>query len=242
MRTSKSFSTFGPRVSHLIAGQGGLAGEVADVRKDIDGAFQAAEGRVDFPELDWLDVTAGVLLAAGGDIQLRGRNLLQGQTFDALTLGLTTAALDLVCLKPGDSEIEVKVVQGTVESAVLSAGVLILTLATGGTTSNAMAALVNAAASCLGVVFGTGHGGGNMLVAAQIPMVGGVGYHAGNQVLVSGVEAKPKHQIVSWAAGDITVTVPALTGASPARAAGDIVTISVMVNGIKTLQLSGVLA
>jgi len=75
--------------------------------------------------------------------------------------------------------------------------------------------------------------------------VGGEG--EGFEVMVSGVEALPANTTGTTGAaavddGTATVTVPDLTSETPARAAGDIVGITIKTNGVITQQLSGVLA
>lgn len=237
MRVSKSFGAAAPLKPHLLQTTGGIAAEVTDVRKDVDSSFQNNEGRVGFPELDALD--PGTLLAAGqASFVVVGRNLLQSQTFDILSFGTGIAKLDLELLTPGDSGIEVVIVQGTgALTTVLAAGVLTITLAVAGSTSNAVAAAINIAVSCVGVILGTGNGAGNMLVAAQTPMAGGDGYYAGNVVRINGQVCKPVHATGQWTGSSVTVLVPALTG----RVATDIVGVHLQANGISALPLSAVL-
>lgn len=115
-KQSRSFGSERPFRAHLTMGHG-MGKEVADLRADVEEGFQNNEAQASFPHLDVIDATS-VVKAAGGDIVLAGRNLLQGQTFDALTLGVGTAQLDLALLKPGDSGWKVKIVQGTTLSAL----------------------------------------------------------------------------------------------------------------------------
>lgn len=243
-KQSKSFGSERAFKTHLLQA-GGLAGEIRDLRADVEEGFQANEARAGFPHLDWLDVTTGALLAAGGPILLEGRNLLQGQTFDTLTLGLTTAGVVFTALKPGDSALRVKIVQGAgALSAVLSGGLLTVTLAVGGSTATQVAAAVNAEATCIGVIFAAvlSGGGGTVLVAAETAMAGGVGLYSGNKIWVSGVEALPTQMAGAWTNTAIYVTVPDLTAETPARAAGDLVNVMVSSDGVTTEALSGALA
>jgi len=219
--------------------------EIRDLRADVEEGFQNNEAKAGFPALDWLDVTTGALLAAGGDIKILGRNLLQSQTFDTLTLGLTTAGVVVTCLKPGDSGFSMKIVQGAgALSAAFASGLLTVTLAAAGSTATQVVAAINALPACIGVIFAAvlSGGGGTVLVAAETALAGGAGFYAGNKILVSGVEALPKHAASSWSNTAIIVTVPALTGETPARAAGDIVNVVVESDGIFSEALSGVLA
>ena len=115
-KQSKSFGAARAFRAHLMTGHG-LAKEVADLRADVEEGFQNNEAAASFPHLDVIDATS-VVKAAGGDIVLAGRNLLQGQTFETkLVFGATTKQLDLSFLKPGDTGIKVKIVQGTVLDA-----------------------------------------------------------------------------------------------------------------------------
>ena len=243
-KQSKSFGSERAYKAHLLLA-GGLAGEVRDLRNDAEEGFQNSEARAGFPHLDWLDVTTGAPTAAGGDLKLLGRNLLQGQTFDTLTTGLTTAGFVVTCLKPGNSGISVVVVQGAgALSAVRAANVLTITLAAAGSTATQVVAAINGAASCIGVLFAAvlSVGGGTVLVAASNTLKGGVGLYAGNKVWVSGVEALPKHAASQWTDDYVIVTVPALTGLSPARAAGDLVNMMISSDGVCSEALTGVLA
>lgn len=120
-RTSKSFGAFSPVKPHLLTGSGGLAAEVADVRADVEAAFQVMEARAGLPELDFLDISGGALLEDGGDIVLKGRNMLGGGTRESmLTFGTGTSQLDLSVLKPGDTGLSVQIVQGTVLGAAFA--------------------------------------------------------------------------------------------------------------------------
>lgn len=110
---SKSFGDTRAFRAHVLAGHG-VSQEVRDLRADVEEGFQNNEARASFPHLDWLDISAGALLAAGGDVTLMGRNLLQGQTFEnSLVFGTGAAAVTLDVLKPGDTGWKVKIVQGT---------------------------------------------------------------------------------------------------------------------------------
>lgn len=240
-KQSKSFGATRAFRQHILAGHG-VGAEIRDLRSDVEEGFQNNEARASFPHLDWLD-DGTTLKAAGGDVKILGRNLLQGQTFDVLSFGLTTAKVDLAVLKPGASGFSAEIVQGTgALAAAFAGGVLTITLAAAGSTSNAVAAAVNAEPTCVGIILATGHGVGTVLVAAETEFAGGEGLYAGNQILVSGSEALPKHAAGLWTEDTITVTVPALTGLTPARAAGDIVNIVVSSDGIHSEPLSGVLA
>lgn len=199
------------------------------------------------PLLEWLDGAA--FAAAGGTAVLRGSDLLQSQTFDTLTLGADTAAVKFDAMKPGDSGISVVITQGAGALTVTyAASLLTVELAAAGSTSDQVATEVNKSGSqAKGIVRATGYGAGTVLVASSAPMTGGVGTYAGNKVLVSGVAALPLHATgttpaATWTDTAVSVTVPDLTAASPARAAGDNVVVRLWSNGLKTESLSNVLA
>ena len=238
-RESVAFGSQRAQKAHLLRGTGGLSGEISDLRNDVEEGFQNAESKVGFPVLDALD--PGTLLAAGqASFKIVGRNLLQGQTFDTLTTGLTDAAVAVTALKPGVSGISLVVTQGAgALSAVLADGLLTVELASGGSTATEVTAAINAAASCIGVIHAVagGTGAGTVLVAAETALAGGAGYYAGNSVTINGQSCDPVQAATMWTATAITVLVPALTD----RVATDIVGVMVSSNGVMTNSLSAVL-
>ena len=182
--------------------------------------------------------------AAGGALQLYGTGLLQGQTFDAVTLTDATlitglGSVTLTAMKPGDSKLKVVVVAGVATLAVTySAGVLTITLASGGSSDDAIATAINLDASqCRGIIRAASHSLGHFLLAiASTPLVGGVGDYANTKVLVSGAETLPCNYTGSagaaaWTDTGVKVIVPDLTALSPARATGDMVSVCVQSNG-----------
>lgn len=233
---------------HLTAGKGGVAGEVDDLRGDVDTALETFESRAGYPELDWLDGAS--ILAAGGDIILEGRNLLQGQTFDELVLWATTSAVTITALKPGDTGFTIEVTGGGTagsESVTKTANAFVIDIEPGVSTADQIATAINAdGADSDGYIWADSGGAGTTnAVAAAADMTGGAG--DGFEVLVSGVEALPANTTGTAGAaavddGTATVTVPDLTAETPARAATDVVAVTIMSNGVKTGQLSVALA
>ncbi|CAB4131685.1 hypothetical protein UFOVP276_79 [uncultured Caudovirales phage] len=104
--SSKSFGTQHAKIEHLTEGKTGLAGEIDDLRHDVEVGFENNEGKVGFPSLEWLDGSAPT--AAGSTVVLRGSALNQSQTFDTLTLSSSTARLVTTAMKPGNSGIKMK--------------------------------------------------------------------------------------------------------------------------------------
>lgn len=80
---SKALGIEHPKHPHLVrAGQGGVAGEVADLRQDVNKAFGYSESRAstkNYPEISMID--GGLPPITGGEMVIRGTNLLQGQSF-----------------------------------------------------------------------------------------------------------------------------------------------------------------
>lgn len=247
--SSKAFSGQHPQRPHILRG-GGTGREIQDTRNDVDNALELLEARdvaLEYPELDWID--GGFVAAAGGDIVLEGRFLLQGQEFAALTLFLTTSELIFTALKPGaegnDFTIEI---QDTGSLTVTKTGsAIVITIDLGTTTADAIATAVNAnGADTDGYLRCNGGGVGvAQAVTAATNLAGGVG--DGWECMVSGVECLPANTTgangaAAIAEGECTVTVPDLTAESPARAAGDTAAVSVMTDNIHTQALSGPLA
>jgi len=219
-----------------------VAGEVDDLRNDVEEGFQNFEERAGFPELDWIDGGAPSV-DGGDDMVLVGRNLLQGQTFDTLTVGADNAAVTVTMLKPGDSGVSMEVVQGAgALAAELADGKLTVTLAAANSTATEVAAAINAAASCIGVIYAAagGTGADDVLVAAEAPLTGGVGTYAENKVVIAGVEALPKQMADAWTDTQITVTTPDWTASGIAQS--DIGAITVMSDGTRSDPLGTVFA
>ena len=117
---SQSFGFAQGKIPHLVSkGKTGLPGEIADLRGDVELAFENSEGRVGFPELDAM--VGNDPLPGGGLLVLVGRNLLQGQTFDSCVLhfpvvpgpsgpsGVSADTVRLTAMTPGVSNLQVRV-------------------------------------------------------------------------------------------------------------------------------------
>jgi len=215
----------------------------------VEAAFVKQEALTDFPIVEWIDATQPA--AAGGDIELNGSGLLQGCTFDSLVLDEDTGELDVFALKPGDSGITVEVVAGAGALGVAfntTTLKLTITLASGGSTDDAIATAINAdAAQCNGYVRANSSAAGSLTGNQSVaPMTGGTGSYAGCKVYLSGVECLPINETgttstAKWSATKIEVTVPDLTGESDARAATDVALLRVMVDGTHAPPISCVL-
>lgn len=198
------------------------------------------------PELDRLNIAGGAaMLAAGGDITLVGRDLLQGQTFDAITITQGAASVALHAMKPGDSAITVQVIAGSGALGVTyspSTKACVITLAAGGSTDDAIATAINAnAAQTNGHIRAISATGGTFTAAAAAaPMTGGTGNYAQNKVMAGGLEALPANTTgitaaAKWSNTGIVCTTQAV------GAATDVATIAVQSNGAWTQALSTIL-
>ena len=246
MKESKSFGAQRVKKSHLVTGKRGIAGEIWDLRGDVEEGFQNFEERAGFPELDFID--GGAPAAAGGDAILVGRNLLQGQLFDTLRVTEGTTKLDLWPVKPGDSGITVEVIAGDDALAVAYNPLtkkLVITLADGGSTANAVATAINAnAAETDGYIRAKVETAGSLTAdMAETEMAGGEGDYANNKVMVAGKEALPANNgttssVAVWSDTQVTVTVPALAPA----VATDIAQLTLMTDGTHAQPLSFALA
>lgn len=244
---SKAFGSQKAQKAHLLRGSGGVAAEVADVRSDADEAFVVVENKTGFPELQWID--GGAIAAAGGTAVLKGADFLQGKTFDELQLTEGAADLTFTAMKPGDSGLKVAIIAGAGALSVAYASkTLTITLASGGSTDDAIATAVNALADSKGIIRAVSAAGGSFTAAvAATDLAGGTGDWDNTGVFVSGVEAKPLHATgttpaATWADGQISVTVPDLTAETDARAVGDIASVIVQSNAVKSNTLANVLA
>lgn len=216
---SKAFGSKGPRAAHLVKPGGGLKAEVWDFRNDVEESFSSLEGRTvadAYPELDHIDGAGPA--AAGADMVLVGRFLVNGQAFASLTIGAGTSELVITAHKPGkdgnDFTVEVTA-SGGGETAVLTGSALVLDVNDGASTANAIATLINAAvATCDGYLRAVSGGVGTVHPpAAEASLAGGEG--EGWECVVGGVECLPANNgttssVASVAELTATVTVPAL--------------------------------
>lgn len=216
-KESKAFGSQRSRKAHLLL-SGGLAGEVADLRNDVEEGFQNLEDRSGYPELDYVDGAGPA--AAGGDMILIGRNLLQGQTFDSLALWSGSSMVTITCLKPGDSPFTIAVTGGgTAGSEVVSkvGNAFSIQIQVGVSTANQIATAINAnAAASDGYLRAASGGAGTTnAVQAATAMSGGGGTFAENIVRVAGFECLPANTpgtagAAVWTDTSLKVTVPAL--------------------------------
>lgn len=218
-KESRAFGSQRGKKTHLTLGKTGLAGEVADLRSDVEEGFQNAEAREGFPELYYVD-GAGPS-AAGADMVLKGANLLQGQTFDELALWEGTSMVTVTCLKPGNSGFTIEITDGATagsEVVTKTGDAFTVQIEAGVSSADQIATAINAdGADSDGYLRAASGGAGTTnAVAAAADMAGGVGEFAENKVTVGGVECLPANTTgtagaAAWSDDTITVTVPALS-------------------------------
>jgi|GEM_PF-5063803 len=233
--------------SDVSTAQGDITTAQGDITT-LEGRADALEQRSGLPEVTWID--GGAPAAAGGDMVLKGTDLLQSQTFDSVNITEGAADLLVEMLKPGDSGFTVEVVAGAGALDIdLTGTKLTITLAAGGSTVNAIATAINAnAADTDGYIRANEDASGSLtLDVAEQDFTGGTGTYAGNVVSVSGQECLPANETgatttAKWSDTGITVTVPDLTALGDARAAGDIAAVSVSSDQMVSRALAVALA
>ena len=224
-----------------------FGGETADLRSDVEDAFVALEGRVGFPEVDYLDLGAAGGIAADGsaDIVCKGRSLLNGGAFASVTIaGLT---LDAVVPGTGANSYSVEIVDTGLGGLTLDMATdpNALVIDQGGSASDEdtiATAINNAGADTFGKIRANSAGGGAMAVAAEAPLTGGVGDDF--EATIVGIACPLLHPVGAATAAasisdtEITLNPPALTtgGAS----AGDVGKVQLVCNGVRT-DISAVL-
>jgi len=241
-KESKAFGTQRAKKAHLMQQTGGLAAEILDLRKDVEEGFQNLEERAGYPELDYVDGAGPA--AAGGDMVLVGRNLLQDQTFDSLELWAGTSKVTVTCLKPGKSPFTIAVTGGgTAGSEVVSkvGNDFSIQIEVGVSTANQIATALNANAAASDGYLRAASGGAGTTNAAQAAtaMAGGVGTFAENVVRVAGFACLPINTpgtagAAAWTDTSIKVTVPALAPV----VATDKAQITVMSDGTRADSMS----
>jgi hypothetical protein len=200
----------------------------------------------DHPELTRLDVVTGAaLLAAGSDLKLVGTDLLQGQTFDGLTIGAGIDQLDFELMKPGESGHSLELLNTGSLSVAFAAGKWSIGYNFGTDTADQIANFVNAHATSKGVLRCVSGGVGTATPATpETPLAGGDGNYAANKVFVAGTEVLPLHAAsatpaATWGDTLIEVTVPAAVGGAGAT---DVCPIKILSNGKETGAISPTMA
>jgi len=215
--SSKAFSGQHPQRPHLLRG-GGTGKEIRDTRADVDTALELLEGRdpvLEYPELDAIDGAGPA--AAGGDMAMVGRFLLQGQTFASVTLG---ASLEIIACRPGEAgnDYSVEVIDsGGVGGLAVSYAASKLTIDLDGAAPDEdtiATAINNAGVGSYQLIRANSGGGAAFGTVAEQNLAGGAG--DGWSCTVGGKDAPILHDVgAATSAANltetaVTVTVPAL--------------------------------
>lgn len=215
-------------VFRLIS-DGKLIGEFSSRICDLQGA----EAR---PIVDYLDQNAGAAVAAaGGDVEVVGRNFLQGQTFDSYTLSHdANNSMDIVALSPGVTGYTVEVVDsgGGGLAVTFAAGALEINLGGVASDYNAVATAINAnGAATDGYIRAnvTAQDGSDVVVTAETPMTGGTG--TGFTMYVGGVAALPQNEVGNTSTAKVTDTALSMTTGAVGNA-NDECSLYVVSNGV----------
>lgn len=219
-----------------------FGGETLDLRNDVEDAFNTLEGRLGiFPEVDYLDLGAAGGITADGsvDIVCKGRNLLNGSDFATVTIaGLT---LDAVIPGTGANAYSVEIIDsaggGLTLDMTTDPDKLVIDQGGSGSDEDTIAtAINNAGADSFGKIRANSAGGGAMAVAAEVPLVGGVGDDFSATIV--GIACPLLHPVGAATAAasisntTITLNPPALT--SGGAAAGDVGKVQLTCNGVRT--------
>jgi len=239
---SKSFGAQVAAKPHLVRGSGGLQGEISDLRGDAETGFRAMEARLGFPELHFIDGAGPA--AVGGDMALVGAELLQGMTFDELTLWLTTSEVVITALTPGNSGFTVEITDGATAGAEVvtkTGSAFVVQIEAGVSTADQIATAINANGADSDGYLRAASGGADAVnaVAAVANMAGGVGDFAGSAVTAAGQPCLPANTAgtagaAAWTDTGVTVTVPALAPA----VATDKASVTLAANGVRAQALS----
>jgi len=231
MSDSLSFGPEQARRPHLAK----VTTDLGDLRGDVERMAKRLEGRgALWPELDYIDGAGPA--AAGGDMVLIGRKLIQDQTFASLELFAGTSKLTFTALKPGapGNDLTIEIQNTGALTVTKTANAIVITINLGVSTADAIATAVNANGADTDGVLRCASGGVGVAqaVTAATPLAGGAG--EGWECTVGGFEALPANTpgtagAAALTATSCTVTVPALAPI----VATDKARVSVLSNGVR---------
>ena len=247
---SKAFGSARPELPHLVQPGGGLSGEINDLRNDIDDAFEVLEGAssATYPTIDMVD-SASDLGLGGGDVVLRGANLLNSGTLAELDVDSTHGLIFYACAPgTGGNALTVQLISGAGTNVAFAAGALAITFNAGADDDNAIAIAVNGASSqargyiravssgtinAAGIVAAGAFAATNLAGATILPV------ESDWSCTVSGATALPVQATGTAPTAPITdtavtVAIPDLTALSPARTAYDTHELFITANGVRS--------
>jgi len=207
----------GPNRPHLVRGSGGIAGEISDLRGDVDGAFDELENR---PTLTRVTGGSTALSIAGLPTAkpLVGVGLLGGKVQGSLVINEgTTAELTFTAQRPGTpgNALTVQVVDSAGGGLAVSVALGVIEIDLGGATPDAatILAALDADADILDLIDtahdGVAGAGLPLIMAAALPLAGGTG--DGFVVSVNGVVQKVNGPVTDTG---VPMLVDDLTGAA----------------------------
>ena len=237
LQSSKAFGTQAAKKPHLVRdGKGGLAGEIGDLRSDIETAFRSQETRTGYPTITSLPQIPKS--ASAQDFVITGAGFNQSQTKDSLAVTSGTGIITFTALFPGDSGMSITILTAAGGAEVIAYNaitkVISITPRIGATAANVVASVnadttVNKLVTC--VV--TAAGAGFSTAVANAVMTGGTGQTAGGWAIsVNGVAQYPKAGQATdmWADSSITISLSAAD--LVAMTYGSTVLVTVTANGI----------
>ena len=213
---SRAMRDQSPEKPHLVRGSGGIAGEISDLRGDIDAAFGVLEGK---PKLTRVTGGSTALSIAGLPTAkpLVGTGLLAGKEKASLVINEgTTAELTFTSNRPGTdgNDITVAIVDSAGGGLAVSVVGTDIEIDKGGGSDDAAAikAALDADADILNLISTATDGvagAGEPAVEAQTNLAGGTG--DGFSVTVNGIEQKLNGEVTDTA---VPLLVDDLTGAA----------------------------
>lgn len=247
---SKAFGSERPVRPHLVQPGPGVSGEVNDLRSDIDDAFEVLEGMSasNYPFIDWVDLDSSISIG-GGDITVRGQNLLNGGSVASLDKD-STHGLKFYACSPGSSgnDLTVQLVAGVATNVAYAAGALVVTFNDGVDDDDAIATAVNAGSSqargYIRAVSSNTVNAANMSTAGAFAATSLSGAPTNPTesdwaCRVSGVTALPVQSTGTAPSApvtetSVTISVPDLTALSAPRTAYDYHELFIWANGLRS--------
>lgn len=225
----------------------GVGEEVADLRKDVDEAFQTLEEKDGYPRMAWADLSDSQLYSHGGYLAVKGSGFLNDQTFDSVTL-TGVGAVTITALTPGDTGYTIVLTDAATGNQVVKSGTTFtITLdITGGDTADTLAKLINnSAQDSYEYLRAVEDSAGAMTGAATTgtAMSGGSSTN-GLVCYVAGQACTPYHATGTDSASaaytdtKVKFTVPDLTALTDALETDDAVVVSVISDKVRVAEFS----
>lgn len=190
IKVSRAFGTQKAYKAHLVRGKGGVAGEVADLRSDVDDGFIALEAATGAPLVEFVDGTNTFSAGTPGTHILVGTDFLQGKVQGVLASGAGTSEVTFTAVRPGTdgNDIRVKMTDTGSLSTSVTGNDITVTYNGGVTTADQIATDVNADTDALKLVncVGGGSGTAQVEILTLTNLAGGTGEGATQFDVVAG--------------------------------------------------------